>query len=130
MNEAALRKSIAKILRESSEPMDYAEIAWKLAENGKIAPFGVMPYRSVAAIIDDAIGKEGDGCPFVKTYPGVYILRRNARSGHLRAKALPHEVAKPALGIITCYGQVWDRDGVNWMPSAQIMGYQFKASRR
>lgn len=40
MNEATLGKSIAEIISNSSEPMDYGEIAWKLAENGKIAAFG------------------------------------------------------------------------------------------
>jgi hypothetical protein len=129
MNKATLGKSIAEIISDSSGPMDYGEIASKLAENGKIAAFGAMPYKSVSAIIEDAILKDGDDCPFVKTYPGVYILGKNARPAHLRAaKALPSDFPDPSLGIITCYGQFWHRDRVNWMPSAQIMGCQIPAS--
>lgn len=88
-----------------------------------------MPYKSVSAIIEEAILKEGDDCPFVKTYPGVYIPRQNARPAHLRAaKALPSDLPEPSLGIITCYGKLWNRYDVNWMPSAQIMGWQLPTS--
>ncbi len=80
MNNAALGKSIAEIISDSSEPMDHGEIAWKLAEIGKIAAFGAMPYKSVSAIIEEVILKDGDDCPFVQTLPGVYILRQDVHS--------------------------------------------------
>jgi hypothetical protein len=35
-------------------------------------------------------------------------------------------VPEHSLGLITCYDQLWNRHGVNWMPSAQIMGCPFK----
>jgi hypothetical protein len=128
MDKATLGKSIAEIISDSSGSMDYGEIASKLAENGKIAAFGAMPYKSVSAIIEDAILKDGDDCPFVKTYPGAYILGKNARPEHLRAaKALSSDLPDP-LGIITCYGKLWNRYDVNLMPSAQIMGCQIPAS--
>jgi hypothetical protein len=43
MIEAAFGKSIAEIISDSSGLMDYGEIVWKLAKNGKIAPFGLRP---------------------------------------------------------------------------------------
>ena len=129
MNESALSKSIAEIISDSSEPMDYREIAVELAKTERIAALGVMPYRSVCAIIEEAILQEGDDCPFVKTYPGVYIHRKNARRGHHRdLKVMLPEMAKFSLGIITCYGELWHRDRVDWMQSAQIIGCQFKSS--
>jgi hypothetical protein len=77
----------------SCGPTQGPQTSWRLAENGKIAPFGATPYRSVGAIIEEAILKAGDDCPFVKTYPGVYILRQNASPAQLRvAKTLPPDL--------------------------------------
>ena len=51
--------------------MDYDQIAVELAEQGNIAESGVMPRKQICTIIEDAITKEGDQCPFVRTEPGV-----------------------------------------------------------
>jgi hypothetical protein len=55
--------------------MDYERIAVELAEQGNVAEFGVMPRKLICSIIEDAIAKEGDQCPIVRTEPGSYIAR-------------------------------------------------------
>jgi hypothetical protein len=70
--------TIIHVLSQSNEPMDYEEIAVGLAERGHIADFGAMPRKLICSIIEDAIAKNEDHCPFARTEPGVYIARELA----------------------------------------------------
>ena len=125
-----LQKKIEQILSNSSSPIDYEQIAVELADKGMIHPFGVMPRRQICSIIENAIIQAADRCPFVKTYPGVYIARAIASPGQLRAakKALLPEMNFNKTGIITCYGQMWSRDRIIWTPKPQIFGCQYQES--
>ena len=40
-----LLDEITRVLSQNSEPMDHEQIAVELAEQGKIAAFGVMPRK-------------------------------------------------------------------------------------
>jgi hypothetical protein len=109
--------------------MDYEQIAVELAEGGHIAGFGVMPRKQICIIMENAIAKEGDQCPFVRTEPGVYIARKLANSEHFRAsQAAGPKLAFNPTGIITCYGQVWARESVTWRSNPVIFGCQFQNS--
>ena len=120
---------IHDVISKAEEPMDYEQIAVELAEQGNIAEFGVMPRKQICSIVEDAIAKAGDHCAFVRTEPGVYIARKRASSEHLRAaRALGPKLAFIPNGIITCYGQVWAREGVTWRSNPVIFGCQFQNS--
>jgi hypothetical protein len=124
-------KSISKMLTEAFEPMDYEEIAVELAINGEIRAFGAMPRNLIYSTIETAIREEGDSCAFVKTYPGVYIMRQNAKPAHLTAaRACASERVRDQIGIISCYGQSWRRDRVQWKPGPEIIGCQFQESTK
>jgi hypothetical protein len=42
----------------------------------------VLPRKLIRSIIEDAIAKKGDACPFLRTEPGVYIARNLAYPEH------------------------------------------------
>ena len=110
--------------------MDYEEIAVELAEQGNIAEFGVMPRKQIRTVIEDAIANQGDQCPFVRTYPGVYIARTMASPEHLQAsRSLPSEDVLNPIGIITCYGEAWLREfSVGNATPLDFVGCQFQQS--
>ncbi|RPI71466.1 MAG: hypothetical protein EHM38_03830 [Geobacteraceae bacterium] len=126
-----LLDKIIHVLSQDSKPMGYEEIAVELAEQGKIAAFGVMPRKQIRTVIDSAILQEGDGCPIVTTYPGEYLMRKNASPAHLQAaKRMDRKLGTDRLGIITCFGHQWLRERVIWKPKTEIFGCQFQKSPR
>ena len=130
----ALRESIASVLASYSEPLDLDEIASELIEaEGDLKRFGAVPLRSIYLCLEDAIRVEGENCQFLKTFPGHYMLRQNAKPHHLReaskARSAELKFHDGELGIVSCLGLGWQRNRVKWTPSPKILGCQFQASK-
>jgi hypothetical protein len=130
----ALRESIASVLAPYSKPIDLDEIASKLVEaEGDLEKFGAVPLRSIHSCIDDAIRAEGESCPFLKSFPGFYMLREKAKPHQLlkasKARSTEPKIHEGQIGIVSCFGVSWQRNRVKWTPSPEILGCQFMASK-
>jgi len=66
MAEIGWRDAIIQVLRNSSEPMHYADIAEKIAEQALRSDFGATPASTVNAIISVSLQKEGEYSPFIR----------------------------------------------------------------
>jgi hypothetical protein len=66
----------------------------------------------------------------LKTHLGVHIMRANAKASHLRdAHMLETEGHPDQVGIITCYGEGWHRDRVDWEKTPlELIGSQMLSS--
>lgn len=129
----ALRKSIASVLAASSQPQDLGQIAYGLiAARGDFSKIGAVPLRSIYSCLEEAIRDKGERCPFLKTHPGVYMLRRNAKPDHLleasKTISTGPKFHEGPFGIISCFGVSWHRNKIKWTPAPEILGYQFQAS--
>ena len=116
---------IKNVLSMSPVPMSCDEIAAKL---DLIRPFGPMPWNSIQTEIELALS-EG-AADILATHPGVYVMRANAKVAHLRnAQLLQAQHRSEQLGLITCYGEGWHRDKVDWeRVPLQIIGRQMMNS--
>jgi hypothetical protein len=125
-----LSNHINDVISKAEEPLDCEQIAVELAERGHIGNFGVIPRKLICSVIEDAIAKEGDQCPIVRTEPGVYVARKLASPEDLRAaSSLPSEDVFNSKGIITCYGPGWLRDVCDWNPTPlDFIGCQYRQS--
>jgi hypothetical protein len=127
-----LKTSIKKVLSTSSEPMDIDQIAVQLAIEEDLSRHGAVPLRSVHSCLENAVREDGDGCQFIKTATGHYMLRAKASPLHLlaarKASANVNKSDVDASGIFTCYGLNWQRKSISWTPAPEIMGCQFQES--
>ena len=112
-------EEIKSVLSKSEKPMSSDEIASKLD-----FPRGPMPWNKIQLELEESIAR-GDS-QIVKKYPGIYVMRSNPGTATAHEPQTSDHLDLP--GVITCYGQDWQRDRVQWNAPVQLIGSQMMTS--
>lgn len=115
--------AIKQVLREEGGAMHYTAITDAIIEKGLHKTLGATPAATVSAAITQTIRSDPKKTPFIRTSPGVYMLREQMEEQAGTAAAEPAD--KPGeFGIIGAYGMFWDRAKVNWSSKFQLLGIE------
>ena len=118
MPDLTWRDAILHVLRNTSEPMHYTEIAEEIAEQDLRADLGATPATSVSAIITSQLANE-----VVRVARGYYALastiKSTAQSSEASLDSEPDDT-----GLINAFGMYWARSQVQWSPTPRILGQQ------
>ena len=127
MTDLSWRDAITKVLKESPEPLHYAEIAARVAERGLRTELGATPAATVSAQLTTSIKKQGPNSPFEWVSKGVYRLRDEKSASVSGPEALKILVAdeedEPETGLINAFGMYWLRESVLWS-KPRLLGQQ------
>lgn len=116
------REAIMTVLRDSAEPLHYAQIAERIAERKLRADLGATPAATVASMVSVSISNEGEKSPFVRVGRGIYSLRGQVLPSSSPAPK-PAETEEAETGLIHAFGMFWRRDRVLWS-SPRLFGKQ------
>jgi hypothetical protein len=117
--------AIQTVLKDSPDPMHYAEIAREIAERGlrNRDELGATPASSVAAIIVQSLKAEGAASPFVRTARGYYALSGAHTAASAAEDDLPEPASSPVRGVVNAFGVFWERSKVQWI-RPRLLGQQ------
>ncbi len=102
------REAITQVLKASSSPMHYADIAEQINKRELREDFGATPANTVAAIITTSIRNDGSQSALVRVSRGIYSLKT------AQGAAAPNIVG----GWITVGGSRWVDHG-GWITASQ-----------
>jgi hypothetical protein len=127
MQDLGWRDAIVQVLRGSSEPMHYADIAEAIAEKQLRSEFGATPASTVNATLTNSIKNEGERSPFQRVSRGIYSLRTPGAF----TSAPPEENLDETddTGLINAFGMYWARSNVLWSSNPRILGQQQPGSK-
>lgn len=129
MPDLAWKDAIVQVLRNTSDPMHYTEIAEAIAEQKLRSDFGATPAASVAATITISMQNEGTASPFIRISRGYYSLKDSEETTAVGfAEESEQEEAEEETSLINAFGMYWRRDYVYWVSSSQILGQQQPSS--
>lgn len=123
--ELTWRKAIEKVLSEAQGVMHTKDITEKIIQDGLRTSLGATPGATVGSQLVTAIHKEGDGCPFQKVGPGLYVWK--AKAGITQTPAIPVEALdddEEQYDVVTSFGMFWRREAVEWVSTPKVLGMQ------
>jgi len=123
MGDVPWREAIVAVLRESAEPMHYADIAEAVTTRGLRTEVGATPAATVAATISISRQNEGADSPFVRIARGIYGLAGSI-SGPVADPLPTQEEEIDDAGLINAFGMYWTRANVLWTTTPRILGRQ------
>lgn len=127
------QQAIQRVLSESDDPLNSADITDRILTSGLRAKTGATPVATVNAIISSSIKSKGDGSPYVRVGKGLFALKTRLVSGHGQSKT-DAPVSTPSLpetdepepsesaGLIQAFGMYWERNAVHWQQTTQLLG--------
>jgi hypothetical protein len=122
MPDVSWKEAIIQVLRSSSEPLHYTQIADTIFERGLRVNVGATPPRTVNGTITTSLKDEGDNSPFVRVATGFYTLKGSARV----VPQVPVQIIEEAAentGLINAFGMYWTRNDVLWsLSKPHILG--------
>lgn len=126
MADMQWKQAIAKVLRDSGEPMHYADIAQAIIDQGYRRNVGATPAATVSANLSESM-RAGSKSQFVKVDRGVYALRGIDRAPRPAPQEESDEAEETSreMGLINAFGMFWSRSQVAWqsrMP--RLLGVQ------
>jgi hypothetical protein len=119
--------AIVQILRESKEPMHYADITEAIIDRKLRKDVGATPTYTVNANIAWSIKHEPEKTPFIRVGRGLYVLRASAQSGGpVSAPDMPppETGVEENAGIVRALGMFWRRDMIDWRGTPELLGCQ------
>ena len=131
--ELGWKDAVCEVLKKSSEPMHYTDIADRILELNLKRNVGATPAATVAANISLSLKNEGDASPFIKVSRAIYDIRgRKGVGGLSRPAGAGQEVAPEELdvetGLINAFGMFWSRNKVFWQTTPKLMGQQINGA--
>ncbi|WP_396909912.1 HTH domain-containing protein [Mycolicibacterium sp.] len=120
------KQAIAKVLRDSGEPMHYADIAQAIIDLGYRKNVGATPAATVSANLSESM-RAGSKSQFVKVNRGVYALRGMDRTSRPAPQEQSDEAVETSreMGLINAFGMFWSRNQVAWQTKMpRLLGVQ------
>lgn len=105
------QEAIQHVLRASSEPLGYRQIAHIIADQQLRETLGATPEATVAANLSMMV----QAGTVVRPERGIYQLNTQPNSP-VSAEAIAASETEARLTSVAAYGLYWDRDKVNWEP--------------
>lgn len=123
MRDMAWKDAIVQVLKNTSDPMHYTEIAEAIAEQELRSDFGATPAASVAAAITMSMQKDGTECPFLRISRGYYSLKESEETLTISpAGESEQEEENEETSLINAFGMYWRRDYVYWASVPKMLG--------
>jgi predicted GIY-YIG superfamily endonuclease len=125
------KEAVFEVLKGSSKPMHYAEIADEIVAKQLRSEVGATPASTVNVVIHESIKKEGAESPFVKVGIGEFILKTalpHGETAETGQQAAQLDEEKDTGGIIKAFGMYWQRDWVEWAIKPALMGQQHEGA--
>jgi HB1, ASXL, restriction endonuclease HTH domain len=118
MPELTWADAVLQVLRESSDPMHYTEIADAIAERGLRTNLGATPANSVVSTITTSLHDE-----VIRVSRGHYAIRPPTSASLPAVSSAPEEQSDDT-GLINAFGMYWSRANVVWSSNPRILGQQ------
>ena len=124
------KEAILAVLKTSSEPCHYAEIAEEVAKRKlrRRNELGATPANTVAVTIGNSLRNEGDKSPFVRATRGYYTLRE-AEPQAVPSEEVSNAIISPVSGIVNALGMFWEKSKVAWKIEPKLLGRQQQDSK-
>jgi len=128
MTDLNWRDAIVAVLADADEPLHYAEIAKRVADQGLRRKLGATPAATVSREISDSLRTDGKRSQFERVGPGMYRIRGAASARLKRDDNDTDDDARGDTGLINAFGMYWRRDAVVWKSTPRLLGKQQPAS--
>ena len=110
-------EAICRVLRDSPEPMHYAEIAERVVNQNLVDHKGSAPAAVAASRLSTHISTEHERALVTRVGRGLYTLANKPISDYGASDV-----------IVSCFGMFWEREPINWRTVPQVLGMQFSGS--
>lgn len=119
------RDAIAYILESSEQALHYKTIAEEIESKKLRTSLGATPANTVFALISSSIKSDGEKSPFIKTNPGIFMLRASVSEKNEKLKKEPILTEDTEeKKIVRCVGMYWHYDRVVWKSKPRLLGQQ------
>lgn len=110
-----------RVLSEAKQAMHYRDIAERILERGYHRRAGNRPATSLNVIIGNDIRNHGPSSTFIRTEPGVYMLRAQVEASPAdlpdavgQEPLEPNQAEVVDMPAIEAFGMYWRRDFIDW----------------
>ncbi len=128
MANAAWKDVISEVLKNAGEAMHYKNIAEEIEKQGLRKNLGATPANTVYATIHLSMKNEADS-PFIKTNPGVFMLRADAATVGGGAAIELAEPDQATAKIVKSAGMFWHANKVVWKTKPKLLGQQQQGAK-
>jgi len=128
MATTSWKDAISEVLRRAGEAMHYKTIAEEIDKQKLRSNLGATPSNTVYATISLSI-KNDELSPFIKTNPGVFMLREDELSLRDDDNLPENEIEADQKKIVKCAGMFWHSSKIVWKTKPRLLGQQQQGAK-
>lgn len=130
MQDMPWKEAATIVLGKSVQALHYKVIAEEIEKQKLRKNLGATPANTVFAVISLSIRNEGGDSPFIKTSPGMFMLRSVTLASETQTTALESvEIQPEEKPVVKCVGMYWNANKISWKTKPRILGQQQQGSK-
>lgn len=129
MPQVSWKDAIVAVLFKAGEAMHYKSIAEEVVSQGIRRDVGATPANTIYATISLSIKNDGDESPFIKTNPGVFMLKETASSQTSGAEHMVPSDVPDRKQVVKCVGMFWNASKIIWRTKPRLLGQQQQGAK-
>lgn len=133
MSDMSWKDAAVEVLKSAGEALHYKAIAEGIQKQNLRKTLGATPANTLFVTISNSMKNEGDQSPFVKTNPGVFMLRNSVAtnpSDDAKSEVQGIDIDEPeSSAIVRSVGMYWNASKVVWKTKPRILGQEQQGSK-
>ncbi|MFC3182645.1 HTH domain-containing protein [Cypionkella sinensis] len=130
MHDTPWKEAASIVLGKSVQSLHYKTIAEEIEKQKLRKTLGATPANTVFVVINNSIKNEGDESPFIKTSPGMFMLRSvTVGTPAVQEPLETVELEVEERPVVKCVGMYWNANKVSWKTRPKILGQQQQGSK-
>ncbi|RID92721.1 hypothetical protein D2N39_03310 [Gemmobacter lutimaris] len=129
MSDLAWKEAAIAVLTRSGQALHYKTIAEKIEEMKLRRSLDATPANTVFVAINNSIKNEGEVSPFIKTNPGIFMLRSETGAQIDVVRSADQESEIETKSIVKSVGMYWHASKVIWRHKPRLLGQQQQGAK-